>query len=181
MSRLYGRRINLKLFEGRNCYRCILADILAVARNILGTAKCRRGCSTRPRRWHEKPETIRRSRAMDQMRIERRVTTGFRGLGVPARTGRVLFRIGGKRAVGFRDFVPRNRVRPGKGEGLIGDEIWGAGRRKAQGIFDYHREGAIKSVDAIVADSKGKERERESERDKLTFRELSGRNLSEGM
>lgn len=46
----------------------------------------------------ETGETIRRSRAMDQMRIERRVTTGFRGLRVPARTGRILFRIGGRSA-----------------------------------------------------------------------------------
>lgn len=58
-------------------------------------------------------ETIQRSQAMDQMRIEWRVTTGFRGLRVPVRTRRVLFRAGRKRAVGFRDFVPRNRVRLG--------------------------------------------------------------------
>lgn len=50
----------------------------------------------------------------------------------------------------------------GGGRGLIGDEIWDAGR-KAQGIFDYHREGAIKSVDAIVADSGRRGREWEGQ------------------
>lgn len=72
-------------------------------------------------------ETIRRSQTMDQMRIERLVTTGFRGLCVPARTGCILFHIGRKCAVGFRDFCAE---KSGPTRGLIGDEIWGTGEGK---------------------------------------------------
>jgi len=103
-------------------------------------------------------ETIRCSRAMDQMRIERRVTTGFCGPRVPARMGRVLFRAGRKRW----DFVISCReIESDRGV----DRRWNMRRREKESA-GYIRLSLRRSNKIRWHDRGRREREKERERER---------------